>query len=366
MFFRVPSNTTLPPSTSTHAFPFRWWEFVWYLLIMLVGCVGNLLVILVIVLNKRIELTSTFNMHVSLLAVADLFVSMVGLPIYYLSTDAFNHPAGIRGDQLCSLFTGYFLPFFLLDISVFALVLIALGRRKAIIHPYSVLSEESVTRKTIPIATVVFISLALGVPTIYGLKYSPTDPIVGNHCTYRYTFIQSIIIYCVVFSVDTIVPIVVLVTCFRQISKSLARTNKFLRNSIAVNQSTINKRKDAAMKQKQKSIATMRLVVLAFFVCILPNHLLYLASLAGVNGLAWDTDISQVGVLVRFTNSCVNPLLYSFMSQKFRKNLKSTFPVFFKARKPKIIYNKRNLFPRNDGYVAIKENEQYSASSNIF
>ena len=349
------------------AFPFRWWEFVWYLLIFFIGAIGNLLVILVIMLNKKINTTSPFNILVMLLAVADFLASVAGLPIYYLSTDAFEHPpAGKGGDYLCKFFTGYFLPFFLLDVSVFALMLIALGRRKVITKPLSVLDdeEELTIKKMLPITLAILISLALGLPTVFGLEYTPSKPMVGNHCTYRYTFIQSIVIYCVVFSIDTIIPVAILVTCFRQISQSFKKTSTLLTNSTS-NKPNIGN--DAIFKQKQKSIATMQLVVVAFFMCILPNHILYLMSLGGVEGLAWNTEISQVGVLIRFTNCCINPLLYSFMSQKFRKNFKNTFPACLKRRQPKILFQHYGAFLRRDGYVAIQKNDRVNtASSNIY
>ena len=330
------------------AFPFRWWEFTWYLIILIFGTVGNVLVILVILLNKKIDAKSSFNILIIVLAITDLLVSVVGLPIYYLSTSAYNHPHGQHGDFLCMFFTGYFLPFFLLDVSVFILVLIALGRRRAITNPLSILDDEQTWKKILPILVAVVLSLGLGLPTIFGLKYTHQNPMVGNHCTYRYTFINAIIIYCVVFLIDTISPIVVLVICFCHIRKSFNLTNKLL----TISNATKLRGNDVALQKKQKSIGTMKLVVVAFFLCILPNHLLYLMSLAGVQGLGWNTEISQVGVLIRFTNSCLNPLLYSLKSEKFRKNFRDTFPRYFKGR-PKKLKFKQHGNIKGGGHIII-------------
>ena len=330
------------------AFPFRWWEFTWYLIILIFGTVGNLSVILVILLNKKIDAKSTFNILIIVLAITDLLVSVVGLPIYYLSTSAYNHPDGQHGDFLCMFFTGYFLPFFLLDVSVFILVLIALGRRRAITNPLSVLDDEQTWKKILPILMAVVLSFGLGLPTIFGLKYTPQNPIVGNHCTYRYTFINSIIIYCVVFFIDTVSPIVILVICFRHIRTSFKLTNKLL----TISSATKLRGNDVALQKKQKSIGTMKLVVAVFFLCILPNHLLYLMSLAGVQGLGWNTAISQVGVLIRFTNSCLNPLLYSLKSKKFRMNFRDTFKRCFKGPPKKLLFKKHGDV-RGDGHITI-------------
>ena len=338
------------------AFPFRWWEFLWYILIFVVGIIGNVLVIAVIFLNKKVETTSTFNILILVLATTDLLVSMVGLPIYILSTDMFHHPSGAHGDFLCMFFTGYFLPFFLLDISVFILVLIAVGRRRAIINPLSVFHDESKMRQILPILASTVLALGLGLPTVFGLKYTPSNPMVGNHCTYKYTYIQSIIIYCIVFVIDTIIPIVVLIICFQQIKQSFQSTNKFLINGQRLQN---NKKYDVIINKKRKSIATMKYVVVAFFMCILPNHVLYLLSLAGVRGLEWNTVICQIGVLIRFTNSCINPILYSFKSERFRKNFQYTFPAVFHRKK--VVF--KNGSRRRDGYVCVEDTK---TTSNIF
>jgi len=343
------------------AFPFRWWEFAWYLMILIFGIVGNSLVILVVLMNKKIDAKSTFNILVIVLAITDFLVSAVGLPMYYLSTDAYKHPDGQQGDFLCMFFTGYFLPFFLLDVSVFILVLIALGRRRAITNPLSILDDDSTWRKILPIFFATVLSLGLGLPTIFGLRYVPQNPMVGNHCSYKYTFAQSIIIYCVVFIIDTISPIAILIICFRHIKKSFQMTTILLSMSNATRLTT----NDVVLKKKQKSIGTMKLVVLAFFLCILPNHVLYLMSLAGVQGLGWNTEISQIGVLIRFTNSCLNPLLYSFKSEKFRKNFRDTFPWCFKSRPKKLMFKQHGNATRRDGYVAIR-NAEMTTTSNIF
>ena len=317
--------------TVQDAFPFQLWEFVWYLLIFVLGSVGNITVLLVILLHRRINRKSTFNIMILSLATTDLLISIVGLPIYIMSTNAYQHPAGKYGDYICMFFTGYFLPFWLLDVSVFILVIIALERRRIVINPLSVLEEDKFWTKFMLIVGAILLGLALGLPTIFGLKYTATDPMVGNYCTYRYTFIQSISIYFFVFTIDTIIPIVILSVSFQQIKKSLEKNEALLRDSsIQLCYRNENKHShELVLRKKRKTIETMKYVVLAFFICIVPNHLLYLLSLVGVKGLEWNSVVCQIGVLIRSSNSCVNPFLYCFKSREFRKKFSRNFQLNF-------------------------------------
>ena len=338
--------------TVQDAFPFQLWEFVWYLLVFVLGSVGNITVLLVILLHRRINRKSTFNIMMLSLATTDLLISIVGLPIYIMSTNAYQHPAGKNGDDLCMFFTGYFLPFWLLDVSVFILVIIALERRRIIINPLSVLEEDKFWTKFMLVVGAILLGLALGLPTIFGLKYTATDPMVGNYCTYRYTFIQSISIYFFVFTIDTIIPIVILSVSFQQIKKLLEKNEALLRDSsIQLCYRNENKHShELVLRKKRKTIETMKYVVLAFFICIVPNHLLYLLSLAGVKGLEWNSVVCQIGVLMRFSNSCVNPFLYCFKSREFRKNFQETFNLIFKYTGRKMI-NERDI-----AYVTVNQN----------
>ena len=335
-------------------FPFRLWEFIWYLLLFVTGSVGNITVLLVIILHRGINRKSTFNIMLLSLATTDLLTSVVGLPIYIMSTSFYRHPAGKYGDYLCMFFTGYFLPFWLLDVSVFILVIIALERRKVVMKPLSILEEDKLSIKMFVVGTIL-LGLALGLPTIFGLTYTATDPIVGNHCTYRYTFSQSVYIYFSVFTIDTIVPIIILSVCYLNIKKWLAKRDALLKASSIQTSYTVGNSPshELALKKKRKTIETMKCVVLAFFICIVPNHLLYLLSLAGVKGLEWNSVICQVGVLIRFSNSCINPLLYCFKSEEFRKNFQETFNLSFKTTVPKMI-DKKDV-----NYITVNQNADW-------
>ena len=290
--------------------------------------IGNGVVMVVILLNKNIEKTSSFNLLIFSLAATDFMVSFVGLPNYLLSSRFFPHPVGRQGDWMCKLFTGYFCPFFLLDLSAFLLVHIALERRRAILHPLTLLHYKPLPQKLLMIFMLFIIALLLGLPTVYGMSYDKENNMVGNFCKYNYSETESIYIYFVVFILDTVIPAAIMVYCYYQINSCLKQNNALLKSSSG--SWGQNKR---ILGSKYKTMRTLTIVTIVFFVCIVPNHLLYILSLTGVKGLRWNSAISQVGVLIRFSNSCINPVIYSLKSQEFNRHLFSVFGEICKSKK---------------------------------
>ncbi|XP_065641918.1 chemerin-like receptor 2 isoform X1 [Hydra vulgaris] len=327
-------------TTNRYPFPIRSWEIFWYGSIAVLGTVGNGVVMMVMILNKNIKMTS-FNFTIFSLAFTDFLASFIGLPNYILSTSIFNHPDGLKGDWLCKLFTGYFWPFFFLDVSVFILVYIAIERRKAILDPIGCQQNRINNYSFFIILLIVIFASILGIPTVYGMVYNIEKNIVGNCCTYKYSYLQSICIYFAVFILDTIIPAVAMIVCYRQISSSLGKSNVLLKASIHLNNQRKNLNKTTLVfGSKFKTVQTMKIVILAFFACIVPNHLLYLLSLISVRGLEWNSVVSQIGVLIRFSNTCVNPFIYSIKSKQFKKNFWFVYDTRIKGRSNYKILNR--------------------------
>lgn len=86
--------------------------------------------------------------------------------------------------------------------------------------------------------------------------------------------------------------------------------------------------------KKQRSIRIIFCIVFAFFICWLPYHILQFIELNTYR----NSSLSSVGsiggplaVILAFTNSCLNPILYMFMCEKFQKNLKHSICLVFES-----------------------------------
>ena len=307
-------------------FPFRVWELLWYLCIFLVGTIGNSLVIIVIIRSKKIDCGALINILVLTLAVVDMIISIIGLPIYILQTDLF-YPKPDHGNLVC--FFVNFPQFWLLDVVIYLLTVISLERRKAIVDPLSVLDTRSKWHIALILICCFSVSGLVQTPTIIGVKYTiVSQASVGNYCGYSYTYLQSTIIYFVVLALETVIPMVVILACFRHIWVKLKRSDDIIKSAVAAyqNDSNFEQKKNIILERKTNAIAVWKTVILVFIVCIIPNNVLYcIFKFVKIHALRWNSVTYQIGLLLRLTNSCINPFLYNFLSKEFRQHLKGVF-----------------------------------------
>ncbi|KAH3827638.1 hypothetical protein DPMN_129578 [Dreissena polymorpha] len=78
---------------------------------------------------------------------------------------------------------------------------------------------------------------------------------------------------------------------------------------------------DEHIESRKKAAKMLFAIVALFAMCFFPNHLLNVLRYAGftehVEGIE---NFALVAYLAIFLNSCMNPVIYNFMSDKFRKN----------------------------------------------
>ncbi|XP_002170154.2 5-hydroxytryptamine receptor 4 [Hydra vulgaris] len=310
------------------SFKLNTWELTWYSLIAVLGIIGNGVVMVVVLLSKNINRTSSFHIAIFSLAFADFMVSLLSLPTYIMSTDTFKnyHPQNISGDLMCIFITGYSLPYWFLDASVYLLVFISIERRNTILYQKFLLLQHKSTKSKI--ATMVLIFLIAFIKESFGasfLIYDPNEKQFGNFCKYCLDKNKQMILTSCIVILDTVIPVVIVSLCFYQISLSLKRIGVFLGKSMKVNKI------DIIHIRKVKTIKTIKIIAVAFCICVLPNRILLVPSTQHQR-MEWNNWISQVFVLMRLSNSFINPLIFCFQSQQFRKNLSIVFYRFYKRK----------------------------------
>ena len=87
-----------------------------------------------------------------------------------------------------------------------------------------------------------------------------------------------------------------------------------------------------ALVARRRVIRLLIAVVLAFAICVLPSHLYHLYILFGNPDISSSITIHKilptVVYLILYSNSALNPILYAFLSDNFRKSLKELLKGF--------------------------------------
>ena len=306
----------------THdTFPVRTWQLVLYIIIAVTGTFGNSMVIAVIKTNKAMRSTA-FGTYIGSLAVADLLVCILCVPIYLTSTSWYkDHPSGSAGDAMCKVFTGYNILFFFATVSAYTLVLLTHERYYAICKPFQARIKSTQIRAFAMIGLIWLFSALLGLLSIVGEKYSPAaNASVGAHCTFSNAYNSDItpkVVYAAVFSIQYIFPITYMIVCFVRIRNCLHE--KKLR-ALSCQTQHVQQGELQLIRIRRYSTRTVIIVIVSYFACWSMNQVLYFCLNFGLlSGIEWNGVLMQTSVMLCFFSSCINPVIYMLRSQEFRQ-----------------------------------------------
>ncbi|XP_030623474.1 type-1 angiotensin II receptor B [Chanos chanos] len=275
-----------------------------------IGIVGNSMVVAVI--YRYMKLRSVANVFVLNLAISDL-TFLITLPLWATFTAAGYHWP--FGSLLCKASAG--LAIFNLYTSIFFLTALSIDRYLAIVHPV-----RSRRRRTLLYArlTCIFIwvfAFLLSAPTALSRDVHQMGNSSSTLCAvvHRGELIHLLISLSVMKSVlGFVVPFLIIITCYCLIGRALLGARGGLRKSV-------RSREDEVLRM-------LAAAVLAFFVCWAPHQVFYFVELLVVSGVVDNCKVVDVidtalpfTICLAYFNSCVNPILYSFVGHNFRKNL---------------------------------------------
>uniref|UniRef100_W5NMK1 G-protein coupled receptors family 1 profile domain-containing protein n=2 Tax=Lepisosteus oculatus TaxID=7918 RepID=W5NMK1_LEPOC len=270
---------------------------VLYLGVCVVGLAGNSLVIITILKLDKMESATT--VYIFNLALADgLF--MVGMPFIALQN---FHQRWVFGDLACKLVM-------ILDginqfTSVFCLTFMSIDRYMAVVNPIR-FSKWCTPRRAKMISVFLwFFSLLPVLPmavhfTVIGSTCSLNPP--GSFDMWWLTFI----IY--TFTLGFALPFIVMTACYASMLVNL--------------KSGISRFQNRETQRLEKKLTKMVVaVVLVFAICWLPFYVFNFYFLRHPEDLtpAFAKGFEFV-VLLSYSWSCANPILYACLSEKFRKH----------------------------------------------
>ncbi|KAF7215667.1 cholecystokinin receptor isoform X1 [Nothobranchius furzeri] len=363
--------TLLVPQRVRHREDDHTLRIMLYSLIFFLSVFGNLLIIVVLTVNKRMRtVTNTFLLS---LAVSDLMMAIFCMPFTLIPNILKDF---IFGASMCKIVS--YLMGTSVSISTFSLVAIAIERYSAICNPLKsrVWQTRSHAYRVIAATWVLAFIIMIPYPIISHLdSFQRADNTTAHRCRHKWPLesaeqIWYILLLLVLFAI----PGVVMIVAYGLISRELYRGIQFemghkkdstdVKNGLTstvsngsddgdgcyVNvvqrphslemstMSTTSTRpmkaerprsntSEAKLEAKKRVIRMLVVIVVLFFLCWMPLYC--------VNTWRAFDDVSATRTLsgapiafihlLSYTSACVNPIIYCFMNTRFRKALLATF-----------------------------------------
>lgn len=272
-----------------------------YSLVFIVGVVGNALVVLVLMQHKRLKsMTSIYLLN---LAVSDLlFLFTLPFWIDYNVKDNW-----VFGDGMCKLLSGlYYIGLFS---EIFFMILLTIDRYLAIVHAVFALRARTVTFGIITSAITWGLAILAAVPGFY---FSKTQLEISKFtCSlhFPHTSLQQWKRFQALKLnfLGLILPLAVMIICYTGIIQILLRRPN---------------------EKKAKAVRLIFVIMIIFFLFWTPYNLtMFVSAFQDViltHGCEQSKQLDlaiQVTEVIAYTHCCVNPIIYVFVGERFRKYL---------------------------------------------
>ncbi|KAG5850268.1 delta-type opioid receptor-like [Anguilla rostrata] len=274
-----------------------------YSVVFVVGLVGNCLVMYVIIRYTKMK-TAT-NIYIFNLALADALVTTT-MP--FQSTDYLLNSWPF-GEIVCKVFIS--IDYYNMFTSIFTLTMMSVDRYIAVCHPVKALDFRTPIKAKIINVCIWILSSAAGIPA---LVLGSTQTNNGTtECALQfpepYIYWDTLMKICV-FVVAFIVPVLIITVCYTLMILRL-KSVRLLSGS---------REKDRNLRRITKLVLV---VVAVFVVCWTPIHIFILVkALTNVPETTAVMAAYFFCVALGYTNSSLNPILYAFLDENFKRCFK--------------------------------------------
>ncbi|XP_073818868.1 allatostatin A receptor 2 [Musca autumnalis] len=273
--------------------------------IAVTGFFGNILVILVVLLNQQMH--STTNLLIVNLAMADLLFVVFCIPFTATDYVADTWPFG---DLWCRIVQ--YLIVVTAFASIYTLVLMSIDRFLAVVHPIRsrMLRTEKITKICILAIWGVILTISLPVAATHGVVHLEGSNYSLEMCQFMQNSFLSLSVYQIIFFASSyLVPLMVISGLYMRMITSLWRHGTSVRMSME------------SQRGRKRVTRLVVVVVIAFASLWLPVQLILLLKALDIYQTTTKlTVILQIiAQTLAYTSSCINPVLYAFLSDNFRK-----------------------------------------------
>ncbi|XP_008061229.1 C-C chemokine receptor type 1 [Carlito syrichta] len=276
-----------------------------YSLVFVIGLIGNVLVVLVLVQYKRLK--SMTGIYLLNLAFSDLlFLFTLPFWIHYRLKDNW-----VFGNAMCKLLSGFY--YISLYSEILFIILLTIDRYLAIVHAVFALRARTVTFGIISSIIIWVLAILASIP---GSHFSKTQWELNRH-TCNLHFPHQSLQKWRLFQVlklnllGLVLPLLVMIICYTGIIRILLRRPN---------------------EKKSKAVRLIFAIMFIFFLFWTPYNLTLLISVFQEVLFTRQCEQSrhldlalQVTEVIAYTHCCLNPVIYAFVGERFRKYLHQLF-----------------------------------------
>lgn len=276
--------------------------------LVIADLIGNSLVCMVVLRNRVMR--TPMNYLLVNLAAADMTVA-VFIAARYIFTLIFAHPKGTAGDVVCQLFTGEAFVWVGALASAFSLVCIALERYLAIKFPYDERKRITTTKLKRIVALGWVLAASWNMPLFMYARYDP----ISEFCLFQWpaaNFAQIHSPLCAV--VYGVLPITVMIYLYSKLVYKL-----WFRPT--AKSTMVQQTKLRCCKKSSRLVVTVSVI---YSICWIPVLVVYVFSSFSTQQLY--SAVHTTSIVLVTLNSAINPVLYSWQSDRFRKHLVALLP----------------------------------------
>uniref|UniRef100_A0AAY4A0S8 G-protein coupled receptors family 1 profile domain-containing protein n=1 Tax=Denticeps clupeoides TaxID=299321 RepID=A0AAY4A0S8_9TELE len=302
-----------------------WLVPLFFSLIMLVGLVGNSLVIYVI--SKHRQMRTATNFYIANLAATDIIFLVCCVPF---TATLYPLPGWIFGDFMCKFVA--FLQQVTVQATCITLTAMSGDRCYATVYPLKSLRHRT-PRTAMIVSVCIWIgSFILSTPIFMyqriedGYWYGPQQ-----YCMERFpskTHEKAFILY--QFIAVYLLPVLTISFCYSFMLKRVGHPTV----EPADNNYQVHFLSERTITIRSKISKMVVVIVLLFTVCWGPIQIfaLFQSFYPYFNANYTTYKIKTWANCMSYTNSSINPIVYGFMGASFRKSFRKTFPFLFRHK----------------------------------
>ena len=313
-FSNITAPTSLPPGSNQVAEIVR---TVTFWIIIVVGILGNSLVIAVVKMFRSMRTTTNYLLvNVAVADITTLVFTTILLILNATKNSSFSSRS--LASFLCKFIYTNTVAIVTLLVTALTLTLLAFERYNAMVKPLVVSLRLTADKIAYVIAGIWLVAIALVAPLFGTFDYYPKR---GGCSHGKANYEMMIYIDCLI-GILTLVPFSLIAFCYTQIVYGL-----YFKKTVCGSKSERRHMREE-IREKRRLVTLLILLTVVFFLSFIPYGILLILKVSKVKHTQLKS-LQYASQYLTLLNCSINPLIYAFQSSSYRRAFKLIIKKMF-------------------------------------